>query len=599
MAQAATANDALLFDGRYILEHELPRWGVGICHRATDRKEQRPVVLKTLRPPRANMDRERFKVLVDHLQRHKLAGTAEVLGHGWFEDAPYVTFAPASGVSLGAWIERHRSERRWPDPAEVWAIFGDVCNVVARAHKVKKPGPMPHGFITQESVLVECNTRIPEVVVLDLGLETFLRGTVFPREWEVADPRAPEIVEHPGTSSVAGDVFALCVLLVSMLAPWQGARSSLSWAGLASASEGKVPGTLRSLRGDLDKAIWSEIAVGLKAQPDARHANAEKLRTILQRLDWKSKGDPGPIPAAPRPSREPMDKEREPPLQALPSALAANMSAILARPRNSPEPRKSPIPPQSAPSTEQTTDRADQTLPESPSNSTLGDEPDPGVTLTDAEEPKHESPPQPSPAPPPRDRTLPLGFGSLGASRSVPPGEETLFASRPKVSEPPPEATPIVEARATTSPPAPPPPPRVESDSEIAATNPPPKSSSLNPPTLPAGAAKRAPRGPAGPGEATVMQKRPPAVAMERDPNLAATLPIPMHVEEGRPRPFGLGASVPQPSGEVIGSAPPPSEPTAAPPVGRSGVNAVPRWVLVAIAAFVGMVGFWLIVRRS
>jgi|GEM_PF-1253428 len=312
---------------------ERDRWGLGECVDALDtQRRNAPVVLKRL-PPVTAEQRGRVEAVVRSLEPLRHSTIVPVEGYGFDGDVPFLVVEPAEGASLRAWIDEHDAALRWPDLAEVRALFDGACAAVAVAHRMRAlaGAPVLHGLLSPESVLLSRGAGAGrwDVCVMDFALSTLPGVAWSPAPTSLmSDPRAPEQLADPEAVSAASDVFSLGVLLASMLVPFAFPVRPKCWAHSVEEHPDAVRGLLASMRPDLPAALCDELAKALSLDPRARHADADRLRTALRRVTWEPAAELAPPPRfaeAPDARARDRDDGHSKPMMRLPSALLADL----------------------------------------------------------------------------------------------------------------------------------------------------------------------------------------------------------------------------------------------------------------------------------
>lgn len=310
---------------RFELLRARDRWGFGRCHEATDHVQRRRVLLKTL-PTVADSGEVRalWKDLGPHIAR--LAGTenVSVYDHGWWQGSPFLTTDLPDGVTLGQWIGQHRADRRWAPLKTVRDMLLAVCRGVGPAHRMQVPGPLVHGHLTPESVVVDTSVKGSSPVSLqDFALARLpgaVRGLGEQEAW--LDPRSPELCDDPRAFGVGADVFALGVLAVQVLVPNAVEQVRRPFGELR---EAELRGRLRSLRGDVDATVWDAIEQALHRDLRRRTVDVERFASALRKARWEPGGALLPM-ATPAPERgRPVAEVK---VSALPSALVADVGPL-------------------------------------------------------------------------------------------------------------------------------------------------------------------------------------------------------------------------------------------------------------------------------
>lgn len=318
---------------RFQRVRERDRWGLGECSDAVDTQHRdAPVVLKRL-PPVAADQRGRVEAAVRSLEPLRHGTIVPVEGYGFDGDVPFLVVEPAEGQSLRAWIDQHDAALRWPELAEVHALFDGACAAVAVAHRMRAlaGAPVLHGLLSPESVLISraSGSGSWDVCVMDFALSTLPGVAWSPSPTSLmSDPRAPEQLSDPEAVSTASDVFSLGVLLASMLVPFAFPVRPKCWAHSVEEQPGAVRSLLASMRADVPGALHDELVKALSLDPRERHADADRLRTAMRRVSWEPVSEIAPPPRfveAAEPRNRARDDGHSRPMMRLPSALMADL----------------------------------------------------------------------------------------------------------------------------------------------------------------------------------------------------------------------------------------------------------------------------------
>lgn len=159
--------DSLLFAlqaavaGRYSIERELGRGGMGIVFLARDVRLDRPVALKLLPPERASIDAIRERFLLEARMAARLSHPNIVPIHAVEEIGPYVFFAMqyVAGETLG---ERLRREQRLL-PWDAARVVREIAWALAYAHAQG----VIHRDIKPDNILLDHDGR---AMVTDFGI---------------------------------------------------------------------------------------------------------------------------------------------------------------------------------------------------------------------------------------------------------------------------------------------------------------------------------------------------------------------------------------------------------------------------------------------
>ena len=278
------------------IEREIGRGGMAVVYLARDRKHDRPVAIKVLRPEltaavdRARMVREiRLTARLQHPHIVPVLDSGDADGTLWFA-MPYV-----AGESLRARLGQG------PVPvAEAVAILRDIAGALAYAHAQR----VVHRDIKPENVLLSSGTA----VVTDFGIAKALavattrapasgaRGTGDGTLTEVGASlgtpayMAPEQVVGDAAVDHRADLYALGVLAYELLAGTHPFAGRVSVALLAAHLTEMAP-PLGGRRPEVPGPLAALVHRMLAKQPADRPPSAEQVLRDLELLDARTGGD--------------------------------------------------------------------------------------------------------------------------------------------------------------------------------------------------------------------------------------------------------------------------------------------------------------------
>ncbi len=298
--------------GRYSLERELGRGGMGTVYLARDLRLERPVAIKALHPALAADPEACARFMRE-------ARTAAALGHPHIvpiyaveesDAAPLLVMAMIDGETLGA-----RVRSRGPLPADEAArVLREVVWALDHAHA----HGVVHRDLTLDNILLERHTG--RALLGDFGLaqrsDTIETGPVFGTPGYLA----PELIRGDGATP-ASDLYALGVV------GWATLAGKLPFAGETSAVLAKqlmqpAP-ALAPLAHGASPRLIAGIMQCLAKEPDARPASATAFLGALERA-------PEPIAIA-APLRQWFTRwERIAPIYSIVTPVLALQSSLLA-----------------------------------------------------------------------------------------------------------------------------------------------------------------------------------------------------------------------------------------------------------------------------
>jgi DNA-binding SARP family transcriptional activator len=273
--------DAAGEPARYLVERELGRGSAAIVYLAQDRRYERSVALKVLRPEIATAtDARRFRREIGILARLYHPHILQLYDSGvmppgagppgLFYVMPYVR-----GESL-----RQRLQREIQLPIiEAVGIARDVAEALAYAHGQG----VVHRDVRPENILLESG----HALVADFGIAGVLESAGGERLSAsgiilgVPDYTSPEQARGSRALDGRSDIYSLGCVLYEMLGgepPFSGATRA---AVLARHLADSVP-PLRSIRPDVPPAIERVVLRSLAKQPEERYPTAGELAAALR-----------------------------------------------------------------------------------------------------------------------------------------------------------------------------------------------------------------------------------------------------------------------------------------------------------------------------
>jgi len=265
--------------GRYVLEQELGRSGLGVAWRATDVVLDRRVVVKLLPPelaedpgfPERLAERLRAVALVSH------PGLARLLDTGREDGVEFIVREYVDGGSLRDLLE---SEGKVPAD-QAARVVGSVLDVLAASHDAG----VLHLDLKPENVLIgpDGTVRVSDPVIARAPV-----GTARSQKGASIDGDGPIPPEQTGGGPVdpRTDVWAAGALLFELLTgePPRDGR----------------PVTPRSLRRDTPRELDAAVARALSPEPEDRFASPQEFAESLRRI-WGEAGPPLGVAVGPSP----------------------------------------------------------------------------------------------------------------------------------------------------------------------------------------------------------------------------------------------------------------------------------------------------------
>ncbi len=283
---AGKLDDGAVIAERYALVETLGEGGFGEVWKARDRKLDREVAIKFMRPQLVSNAslRRRFERESRALAAIKHPNVVQVFDDGEWQGRPFVVLEYIDGGTLRDWLESHRKLRKGTPLDEVRGLFVQVCDGVAAAHAKS----IVHRDLKPENVLIEYDSDGRAVAkVLDFGLARVGEGqsSVALQVGTYAYMSPEQAAEGSDAVGATSDVFALGVMLVEMLtgrvlpdeaskAPWERVVAT-----------GKAAGALARLRGvraEVPEGVWAVVERALAGEPTQRYANAGETRRAVE-----------------------------------------------------------------------------------------------------------------------------------------------------------------------------------------------------------------------------------------------------------------------------------------------------------------------------
>jgi predicted Ser/Thr protein kinase len=257
--------------GRYSLERELGRGGMGIVYLARDVQLDRPVALKLLPPDQAALPERRERFLREARMAARLAHPNIVPIHAVEEVGPFVFFAMryVAGETLG---ERLRRQGRLA-PHVAGGILRDVAYALAYAHAQG----VVHRDIKPDNILLDGEGS--RAMVTDFGIAVLSEDAAEHRIVGTPEYVAPEQASGEQVDG-RSDLYALGAMGFHALAgrpPFSGNVAQLIAQHLTQA-----PPPLLSVVPELRPALAAAIDRALSKRPDDRFPTAEAMADALE-----------------------------------------------------------------------------------------------------------------------------------------------------------------------------------------------------------------------------------------------------------------------------------------------------------------------------
>ena len=275
-----------LINGKYRLDSELGRGGMGIVYQAYDIPNGRDVALKIINRDLANaLTLQQFSREAEITAGLRHPHIVSVYETGTLEGAPFIVMELVRGKSL--------ADQRGFTFARIIDIGKQICDALQYAHsqgivyRDLKPG----------NVILEKRGFKPFVKLLDFGLARPRGEDYLPGESSIAGSffyLAPEVIAG-SPADIPADLYALGVLLYEMITGRVPFSDFNEQAVLTQHLEGTVapPGQSRQ---DVPPALESIVMRLLEKDPAARFPSALDVGRALEQITLPRESAPGNFP---------------------------------------------------------------------------------------------------------------------------------------------------------------------------------------------------------------------------------------------------------------------------------------------------------------
>jgi serine/threonine-protein kinase len=259
---------------RYTIEREIGHGGTALVYLAQDRKHQRPVAIKVLRPDlAAAIGPERFLREIEIAARLSHPHILPLYDSGATEQLSYYVMPVVEGRSLR---DRITAERQLP-LTEAIRITGQVADALGHAHAQG----VVHRDIKPENILLAGD----EALVADFGIARAAHAAgerLTETGIVVGTPTYMSPEQAAGDTTIDGraDVYALGCVLYEMLAGQPPFTGSTAQAVLARHAIDPVP-PLRTIRPDLPEGVDRAVLKALAKAPADRFESTAAFKGAL------------------------------------------------------------------------------------------------------------------------------------------------------------------------------------------------------------------------------------------------------------------------------------------------------------------------------
>lgn len=273
----AAADDAALYQGRYVLGPVLGTGGTCTVYRAWDTDLQRYVAIKRLEPP-LSLDphaRARFNREGKAIARLSHPNLVTLIDRGSTETEEYLVFQYVQGRSLKELIRANGPL----DPGDAGQIAGQVAEGLAQAHLAG----IVHRDVKPQNILLDAEGRAK---LIDFGIATGADFTHVTREGAIVGSSrymSPEQVQGRPID-LRTDVYSLGIVLYEMLTgepPFKG--STVVEIGRQHVRDRPRP--LVETRPDIPPPLERVVMRCLEKLPEARFQSMDELLGALVGLD--------------------------------------------------------------------------------------------------------------------------------------------------------------------------------------------------------------------------------------------------------------------------------------------------------------------------
>ncbi len=282
----------VMLDGRYLIERELGRGGIGVVFLARDRRlHDRPVVVKALLETRLNGEarawfEKKFRDEVNALARIEDPGVVHPIDAGQLANGrAYLVMEYVEGQPLGKIIAP--SGLALPRVAR---LLRQIARALAAAHAKG----IVHRDLTPNNILLQNPGEAEQIKLIDFGLATVREALAASRPLTTMVAGTPPYMapeQMRGAPEKASDIYALGVLayqLVTGRLPFAGK----SLIEIAAAQQAGIQTLPCALRPDLPLQAEAAILQALALEPEERYASATAFSEDFQRGLAESGDDP-------------------------------------------------------------------------------------------------------------------------------------------------------------------------------------------------------------------------------------------------------------------------------------------------------------------
>ncbi|UCG89225.1 MAG: protein kinase [Gemmatimonadota bacterium] len=260
---------------RYAIERELGRGGMAVVYLAEDRKHDRPIALKVLRPElAASLGVDRFLREIQIVARLNHPNILPLYDSGAAEGLLYYVMPFVTGESLRARLNRERQLAI----ADALQITGEISDALDYAHSLG----IVHRDIKPENVLFQAG----HAVVSDFGIARAVSAAGGERLTQtglaIGTPAYMSPEQATGDRDIDGrsDIYSLGCLLYEMLAGDPPFAASTAQAMLVRKAVDRPP-AISTVRDTVPRHVEAALATALARVPGDRFATALDFAAAL------------------------------------------------------------------------------------------------------------------------------------------------------------------------------------------------------------------------------------------------------------------------------------------------------------------------------
>jgi serine/threonine-protein kinase len=259
-------------EGRYRVDHEVGRGGMGVVYRGTDLTLNRPVAIKAMRAADADATvLGRFLREARSLARIEHAGVVPVYAVGQEGGTYYMVMKFIEGQTLQAILK----EGGALDAARVRALIVQVCDALGALHR----NGLIHRDMKPGNLIVGGDGR---VTVMDLGIVKAVGEHTSTTSTALGTPKymAPESLSEDEIDH-RSDLYSLGIIAWQCLAgevPFDGATPM----AILYKQAHEPPPPLKKHAPDTPRDLVAAVDKALEKDPEARFADAEDMAAAIR-----------------------------------------------------------------------------------------------------------------------------------------------------------------------------------------------------------------------------------------------------------------------------------------------------------------------------